>query len=195
MNEKVETHPLPPFFPDGAKLLMLGSFPPGKERWTMDFFYPNILNDMWRIFGHIFFKDEDRFISANGKSFIEADIRLFLEKKKIALWDTVMEARRLKDNASDKFLETVTPIDIEATMERLPSCYALAVMGKKALDTLRSVVDAEEPVMGEAVPAVIAGRSVLIYRMPSSSRAYPRSIKEKAAAYSKMFTELEMIND
>ena len=38
----VEHHPLEPFLPENAVLLMLGSFPPQKKRWSMDFFYPNL---------------------------------------------------------------------------------------------------------------------------------------------------------
>ena len=48
---QIERHPLRPFMPENAQLLMLGSFPPPKERWCMDFFYPNPQNDMWRIMG------------------------------------------------------------------------------------------------------------------------------------------------
>ena len=33
-----EQHPLEPFLPAGARLLMLGSFPPQRKRWSMDFF-------------------------------------------------------------------------------------------------------------------------------------------------------------
>ena len=51
----IEKHPLAPFLPEGARILMLGSFPPKHERWSMEFFYPNWINDMWRIFGLIFF--------------------------------------------------------------------------------------------------------------------------------------------
>ena len=56
---KTEIHPLEPFFPQGARLLMMGSFPPKRERWKMDFYYPNFQNDMWRIFGLVFFDDKD----------------------------------------------------------------------------------------------------------------------------------------
>ena len=44
-----ELHPLGFFLPENTRLLMLGSFPPPKARWSMDFYYPNIQNDMWRI--------------------------------------------------------------------------------------------------------------------------------------------------
>ena len=59
--EIIEQHPLKPFTPQHARLLMLGSFPPARKRWSMDFFYPNFINDMWRIYGLCFFEDKDYF--------------------------------------------------------------------------------------------------------------------------------------
>lgn len=43
---EIEKHPLEPFLPAKAKLLMLGSFPPQKKRWSMDFYYPNLNNEI-----------------------------------------------------------------------------------------------------------------------------------------------------
>ena len=34
-------------------MLFLGSFPPQPKRWCMPFYYPNWLNDFWRILGLI----------------------------------------------------------------------------------------------------------------------------------------------
>ena len=56
-----ELHPLGFFLPENTRLLMLGSFPPPKARWSMDFYYPNIQNDMWRILGLIFYGNKDAF--------------------------------------------------------------------------------------------------------------------------------------
>ncbi len=64
-----EQHPLKPFLPANAKVLMLGSFPPQQKRWSMDFFYPNFQNDMWRIMGLIFFADKNIFVDSMGKCF------------------------------------------------------------------------------------------------------------------------------
>ena len=50
----VERHPLEPFLPSDGRILMLGSFPPPRQRWSMNFFYPNKQNDMWRIMGLLF---------------------------------------------------------------------------------------------------------------------------------------------
>ncbi|MDR3261644.1 MAG: uracil-DNA glycosylase family protein [Tannerella sp.] len=187
-----ESHPLPPFFPDGAKVLMLGSFPPKKERWKMDFFYPNLQNDMWRIFGLVFFSDKDYFLTDDRKSFKESTIRSFLAEKGIALWDTAMEVNRQKGNASDKFLEVLQPVDLGMVLSQLPDCRAIVLTGQKAMDTLLTIVQAEEPKTGSSTETVYQGRPLRIYRMPSSSRAYPKPLEEKAAAYGKMFNELGM---
>ena len=104
---EIEKHPLEPFLPAKAKLLMLGSFPPQKKRWSMEFYYPNLNNDMWRIFGILFFDDKDYFLNETRKAFCRERIIDFLNEKGIALFDTASSIRRLQDNASDKFLEVV----------------------------------------------------------------------------------------
>lgn len=189
-TKEIEQHPLPPFFPDGTQVLMLGSFPPKRVRWKMDFFYPNFQNDMWRIFGLVFFEDKDYFLSADKKGFQESLIRSFLTEKRIGLWDTAMEVRRLKDNASDKFLEIVRPIDLRAVLRQLPACCTIVTTGQKATDTLMAILQAEEPKVGSFMETVYDNRLLRIYRMPSSSRAYPKPLPEKAAIYSRMFTEI-----
>lgn len=188
--DNVELHPLEPFFPDGAKVLMLGSFPPKKERWKMNFYYPNFQNDMWRIFGIVFFNDKDYFLTKDKKLFKETELRDFLTEKKIALWDTAMEVDRLKGNASDKFLEVLRPIDLHAVLQQLTDCGAIVTTGQKATDVLMSILEAKEPKVGEFIETMYYNRRLLIYRMPSSSRAYPKPLHEKAAVYEKMFSEL-----
>ena len=81
---EIEKHPLEPFLPAKAKLLMLGSFPPQKKRWSMEFYYPNLNNDMWRIFGILFFDDKDYFLNETRKAFCRERIIDFLNEKGIA---------------------------------------------------------------------------------------------------------------
>ena len=57
----IEQHPFEPFLPNSARFLFLGTFPPRPEKWSMEFFYPNKINDMWRIMGLIFFGDRNHF--------------------------------------------------------------------------------------------------------------------------------------
>ncbi|MDE6086436.1 MAG: uracil-DNA glycosylase family protein, partial [Muribaculaceae bacterium] len=56
---ELETHPWPPFIPDHAKILIMGTFPPQPKRWSMDFYYPNRTNDFWFMMGLIFMDDKD----------------------------------------------------------------------------------------------------------------------------------------
>ena len=187
-----EVHPLTLFAPEGARLLMLGSFPPPRERWRMDFFYPNFQNDMWRIFGLVFFGDKSHFLTDDGRAFREAELRRFLTERGIAIWDTAMEVSRLQGNASDKFLEVLRPIDLRQTLALLPSCRAIAVTGQKALDTLLTLVSVPSPApkTGEWTDAALDDRHFRLYRMPSSSRAYPLSVEKKAEKYRRMFEEM-----
>lgn len=187
-----EVHPLTLFAPEGARLLMLGSFPPPRERWRMDFFYPNFQNDMWRIFGLVFFGDKSHFLTDDGRAFREVELRRFLTERGIAIWDTAMEVSRLQGNASDKFLEVLRPIDLRQTLALLPSCRAIAVTGQKALDTLLTLVSVPSPPpkTGEWTDAALDDRHFRLYRMPSSSRAYPLSVEKKAEKYRRMFEEM-----
>lgn len=186
----VESHPLQPFLPPDARLLMLGSFPPSRRRWCMDFFYPNFINDMWRIFGLVFFGDKERFVDVERSVFRREDIMRFLEEKGVALYDTACAVRRTKNTASDKDLEIVTPTDIDALLRRIPSCVAVATTGQKATDVFTSHFGMRQPKVGTSEPFIFEGRQMRLYRMPSSSRAYPMKVDNKAAYYEKMFEEI-----
>ncbi len=117
----VENHPLEPFLPANGRLLMLGSFPPQRKRWCMDFYYPNFTNDMWRVFGLVFFGDAQRLVDAAHKTYQLAEIKALLREKGVGLYDTACAVRRLQDNASDKFLEVVE----RTMMGRIPRASAL----------------------------------------------------------------------
>ena len=190
---EIEKHPLEPFLPAKAKLLMLGSFPPQKKRWSMEFYYPNLNNDMWRIFGILFFDDKDYFLNETRKAFCRERIIDFLNEKGIALFDTASSIRRLQDNASDKFLEVVEATDVTALLRQLPECKAIVTTGQKATDTLRQQFNVEEPKVGDYSEFIFEGRAMRLYRMPSSSRAYPLALVKKATAYRIMYQDLQIL--
>lgn len=127
--QNIETHPLEPFLPGNARILMLGSFPPKKEKWSMEFFYPNFINDMWRIFGIVFFSDKQHFTAENGKKFDKERIVDFCKNKGIALYDSATKVVRLKDNASDKFLEVVERTDLKELLFLIPLCGTIVTTG------------------------------------------------------------------
>lgn len=189
----IEQHPLLPFLPSNAKLLMLGSFPPQQKRWSMDFYYPNLQNDMWRIFGLIFFNNKDHFLQTNKKAFDRELIVDFLRGKGIALFDTASTVRRLQDNASDKFLEVVEATDVSLLLRQIPQCRAVVTTGQKATDTFREQIDTPEPKVGCYSTFILYEKEMRLYRMPSSSRAYPKPLEEKAAIYKTMFRETGLL--
>ena len=189
---EIEKHPLEPFLPQNAKVLMLGSFPPPKARWSMEFFYPNWINDMWRIMGLLFFNDIHHFECKGEKRFDKEAIVEFCTQKGIALYDTANEAKRLKDNASDKTLEVVTPTDIPSLLSAIPQCTAIVTTGQKATGIIVETFGCKEPPIGQFSEVEIGDKAMRFWSMPSSSRAYPLSI-EKKAAYYRNITEKEHI--
>lgn len=191
-DKQTETHPLQPFLPKNARLLMLGSFPPPPSRWAMDFYYPNFQNDMWRIFGLVFFDDKDHFL-ADPKHFDKDRLEKFLSEKGIAITDTGKTVHRLRGNASDQYLEIIEKIDLEETLQNIPQCHAIFTAGEKATSTLLSMTGSGLPAVGGHTDFEYAGRQIRHYRMPSSSRAYPKPLAQKAEIYREMFRDLDMV--
>ena len=191
----IETHPLAPFLPKNGKLLMLGSFPPPQTRWKMDFYYPNYQNDMWRIFGLCFFKDKDYFLDLPNKSFHLGKIIDFLNETGIGIYDTAYQVTRLTGNASDKFLKIEKATDILMLLTEMPECRNIVTTGDKATDTLMLSMpnDAIKPTIGESSTVNFAHRELNLYRMPSSSRAYPLPLDKKADAYMTLFKKVSLL--
>lgn len=186
-----ERHPFTPFLPDGCRLLMLGSFPPGEQRWSMRFYYPNFTNDMWRIFGLCFFNDKLHFVDTEAKTFRLDRIIPFLNERRIGMYDTATVVRRLKNTASDKDLEVVEATDLKAMVRSLPSLTDIVTTGQKATDVLCACFDIKvHPKVGENVQFGFDDRTLRLWRMPSSSRAYPMKPERKAEFYSRMFSTL-----
>lgn len=190
---ETELHPLPPFLPENARLLMLGSFPPPKKRWCMDFFYPNRTNMMWEIFGLVFFGDSQRLVDVEHKTFLLEDIKALLEERGIAIYDTARAVRRLSGNASDKDLQIVEKTDIPALLSKIPLCHDIVCTGQKSFSVLTEDYGVPVPHMGTYNEFTIAARPMRLWRMPSSSRAYPMPLAEKAKYYRRMIHEIGLL--
>ena len=227
----IERHPLEPFLPAGARILFLGSFPPPRARWSMDFFYPNWINDFWRIQGLIHFNDPHYFeyksLSAAPKRFDRARIIDFCTSHGLAFYDTASKVCRWKGNASDEFLEILQPADIVGMLTQMPDCHTVVSTGGKSAEELATILSASGAILSasgaapsscssaplssgsgtlaalgsafESAPAItpppvgsyldltLAGRPLRWWRMPSTSRAYPMPLADKAAQYSLLF--------
>ena len=201
----VENHPFEPWLPGNAKLLMLGTFPPSEKRWCMPWYYPNFQNDMWRIFGIIYFADKLHFVDVENKTYRLDAIKEFLKEKGVAIYDTAQQVIRTKNTASDKDLQIVQPSDLDGMLRQLPECRAVLTAGQLATKIFSEHFGInEKPEMGgfvefefEDQEGASAGsssgsssRKLRLYRMPSSSRAYPMAVEKKAEYYRKMFEDI-----
>ncbi len=181
---EIEEHPWEPYIPNRAKVLVLGTFPPQPKRWSMDFYYPNRTNDFWYMMGLIFCDDRKALLTTDGHSFNLDKIKSLLNVKGIALNDSGRKVRRLKGNASDKFLEIIEPVPLYELLTRMPECHTIATTGEKAAGVVAAITGTEMPKMGEMM---IDNRGLNIWRMPSTSRAYPLKLERKAEHYARMF--------
>lgn len=184
-TDEVEWHPLIPFLPDGMKVLFLGSFPPQRKRWSLNFYYPNYINDHWRIEGEVFFGDKEHFVDAAKRCFLLDDIVEHCQQRGIGFFDTATAIHRQQQNASDKYLEVVEPTDIRALIQDAHSLRAIVTTGEKATQTICDYYGLKTiPKVNEST--ILEG-SLQLYRLPSSSRAYPLAFSKKVEAYRCMF--------
>ncbi|MBI0426965.1 DNA glycosylase [Psychrobacter sp. NG27] len=206
-TSEIETHPFEPVLPPNATIMMMGTFPPTADKWAMSFHYPNFYNDMWRIYGRVFFDDADYFRVGDEKHFDPERIRDFMFERGIASCPTVKQAIRETGNASDKNLTVVTPVDLDNILLQVPKVQTLFTTGGKATEVLLGLL--AEPIAKSKYPKTndsmnypykwqsddleLLDRQVndlTLYRLPSTSRAYPLSLDKKVAAYKAFFEKM-----
>ena len=202
---ELETHPFEPVLPPNATIMMMGTFPPTADKWAMSFHYPNFYNDMWRIYGQVFFDDADYFRVGDEKRFDPERIRDFMFERGIASCPSVKQAIRETGNASDKNLTVVTPVDLEVILPQVPKVASLFTTGGKATEVLLGLLD--EPIAKSKHPKTNQSmdypyqwqnannkktdvNDLTLYRLPSTSRAYPLSLDKKVAAYKAFFEKM-----
>lgn len=197
MEQKIETRPFPPFLPKKATVMMMGTFPPAAEKRAMEFHYPNFQNDMWRVYGLIFFNDKDHFRKGDEKAFDPEKIKSFLDQKGIASCPTVYKAIRGHGNASDAFLEVVEPVNLKDVLGQVPDVAHICTTGGKATEILLGLLPEKVklPKTNETINFVYDGRELSLTRLPSTSRAYPLSLVKKAEAYRDFFKNCGLIAD
>lgn len=156
----------------------------------MDFYYPNRTNDFWPMMGLLFMGDRRALLDTDGRCYNLAAIKNLLDEKGIALNDTGRAVRRLKNNASDKYLEIIEPVPLYELLEKIPSCHTIASTGEKAASVIAEITGTEAPAKGKMVTSP---DGLDIWRMPSTSRAYPLPLEQKARYYADMFRHIGIL--
>ena len=192
-EHEIELRPFPPFLPPNTTVLMMGSFPPAAEKRAMEFHYPNFQNDMWRVYGLVFFGDAMHFQRAGEKAFDAERIKAFLTERGIGSCPGVRRAIRTHGNASDAYLKVVETVELPEILEKIPQCRRICTTGGKATEILLALLETEVKAKdfktGTTITARCGDRDLLITRLPSTSRAYPMKLEKKAEAYRKFFCE------
>lgn len=188
-NSVIESLPFPPFLPPHATVMLMGTFPPAAEKRSMAFHYPNFQNDMWRVYGLVFFGDAAHFQAASAKRFDADKIKAFLWERGIASCPTVFKAVRTHGNAADEFLQIVESVDLPAVLAQVPQLSRIGTTGGKATEVLVGKLPAKAalPKTGETIDYPCAGRMLRLTRLPSTSRAYPLALAKKVEAYRAFF--------
>ena len=192
-EHEIELRPFPPFLPPNTTVLMMGSFPPAAEKRAMEFHYPNFQNDMWRVYGLVFFGDAMHFQRVGEKAFDAEKIKAFLTARGIGSCPGVRRAVRTHGNASDAYLKVVETVELPEILEKIPQCRRICTTGGKATEILFALLETEVKAKdvrtGATVSARCGERDLLVTRLPSTSRAYPMKLEKKAEAYRKFFVE------
>ena len=82
------------------------------------------------------------------------------------------------------------PTDIGLLLRQLPDCRSIITTGQKATDVICEYFSVKQPSIGDKTEISFQDRTLLLYRMPSSSRAYPLKLEKKSEIYRKAFSDL-----
>ena len=140
--------------------------------------------------GLIFRGDKFALYNRETGTFDLEAIKTLLLEKGIALSDTGREVRRLRGNASDKFLEILRPVPLNELLLKMPECKTIATTGEKASGIVAAITGTFVPRMGTSVKGP---QGLTIWRMPSTSRAYPMPLVKKAEVYKTLFESAGLI--
>ncbi|MDA3616699.1 hypothetical protein [Polluticaenibacter yanchengensis] len=111
-----EDHPWNWYGPDDSQTLIAGTFPPTRNNWSFDFFYPNKTNFFWRVMSAVANKPL-QFIK--GEEAV-AERKALLDSLKLTVTDMGKTIRRLQNNSLDENLEAITFMDIQHILQQKP---------------------------------------------------------------------------
>ena len=78
-------------------------------------------------------------------------------------------------------------------LAKIPQCHNIVCTGQKSVSVLTEDYGVPVPAMGTYNEFNIADRPMRLWRMPSSSRAYPMPLDEKAEYYRRMMHEIGLL--
>jgi G:T/U-mismatch repair DNA glycosylase len=114
---KQEIHPWNWYLPKGAKILIIGTFPPTIRNWSFNFFYPNKNNYFWKILAKIAGRELQYF---SGPEAVKERKEL-LQLLETGVSDMGKIIYRKAGNSLDQNLEIIEYMDIIRLLQENPS--------------------------------------------------------------------------
>lgn len=187
-----ELHPLEPFLPVRARLLMLGSFPPQRVRWSMDFL-PELAERYVAYRRTGIFRGQGVFSDTRRETFRQGTDRAFLRGERIG---SLRYGRR--DNPIEKqCFRQFSSSSARGRSGAVVGCGSDLPGdrddGTEGYRCDRAPYRLRRAACGRSVEFAYADRMLRFYRMPSSSRAYPKPVEWKADYYRRMFAACGML--
>ncbi len=124
-------HPYPPFIPQNATKLIVGTLPPPRftvgalKEGDVDFCYGSRDGQLWPILNRIFGLNLD--FETSEKAVLQR--KEFLEKQGIGICDVVASAKRVKVDASDLGMQEVELRDLITILEKYPKIETILFTG------------------------------------------------------------------
>lgn len=127
-------HPYPPYIPDNATKLIIGTLPPPRfttgelKEGDVDFCYGSIDGQLWIILDRIF----DLHLKFENTPLAIKQRKDFLNKRRIGICDIVASAKRMKMDASDTGMQHVKLRNLIKILQEHPTIDTLLFTGGKS---------------------------------------------------------------
>lgn len=124
-------HPYPPYIPDTATKLIVGTLPPPRfttgelKSGDVDFCYGSRDGQLWQILDQLFGLD----LKFESTAEAIAQREYFLQKRGIGICDMVSSAKRIKIDASDIGMQEVELRDLVKVLQQHPKIDTLLFTG------------------------------------------------------------------
>lgn len=139
MKEHI-VHPIPPFYDQGSRILILGSFPSVKSREQM-FFYGHPQNRFWKVTAAVFGDKTPETVPEKKD---------FLKRHHIALWDVIASCD-IK-GSSDSSIENVIVNDISKIL-KATDIHSIFVNGRTAEKHYRKYIEPKTGIKAICLPS------------------------------------------
>lgn len=125
---RTETHPDWYFDIPEMNVLILGNFPPHPRRWDYEFYYPNKINNFWKVLAAI---AGHELTEMKGTAAVEERKRI-MKKLKAGVYNIAKTIRRKGESARDTDIEIVEYNDILSVIRKHKELKRIILAGYSA---------------------------------------------------------------